>query len=303
MTTTSVGVGSNVLFIESVEKVVAMLLWEAKLNSEALRRGRAFLMFAIAAVALVALSNGFLAYASDGSDQADLVSATEEAKDEKSEEPTPSETPTETETATPTTDHDCGKAGEYQKDLETTLASLADYGTIFADGKQSKEDCAAIKKFQKRMGIQPAEGYAGKLTLDVAQRIAKSSFDKCQEAKKGKTVCVDLTHQTLWVVEDGKRIFEPTVVRTGMAGYATQPGAWKIFVKEGTHWSKKYKVWLPYWQNFNNGEGLHTTTTYIHEPWIGSHGCVNLLPSDSKKLYEMLDFGDTVQVFGNRPGT
>jgi peptidoglycan hydrolase-like protein with peptidoglycan-binding domain len=51
--------------------------------------------------------------------------------------------------------------GKYQKQVETYLKKLGGFGTITVDGKQSPADCAAIKKFQKRFGIQPAAGLAG----------------------------------------------------------------------------------------------------------------------------------------------
>lgn len=267
---------------------------------------RRIAVIAALTVGLIAVLGGINASANPsdkaGSAPVAETKATKDA-DEAAQAADPPETEAPAAPATPTKDHDCGETGKHQREVESVLASLADYGTVFVDGEQSKEDCEAIKKFQKRMGIQPAEGFAGEFTLQVAQRIAKSAFDECDEVAGVKTICVDLTHQTLWVVEDGKRIVEPTVVRTGMAGYATTPGAWRIFDRAPTHWSRPYKVWLPYWQNFNNGQGLHETTTYIHNGWGGSHGCVNLLPRDASKLYELLGNGDVVQVFGHRPGT
>ena len=50
------------------------------------------------------------------------------------------------------------------------------------------------------------------------------------------------------------------------------------------------------------GQGLHETTTYIHDSF-GSHGCVNLLHEDAVALFDMLDVGDVMHIFGNRPGT
>ena len=204
----------------------------------------------------------------------------------------------------PDPDHDCGETGEYQEEVEQILDTLGDYGTVFVDGEQSVQDCAAIKKFQKRMGIEPDAGYAGPVTKGIGDRLVETALEDCDAASKGKTVCVDLTHQTLWVVDsDGERLTDPTVTRTGMKGYATTPGTHEINVREEKHWSNPYDVWLPYWQHFHDGEGLHETTTYLHDESIGSHGCVNLLPSDAEELYGLLDYNDTVEVFGKRPGT
>lgn len=264
---------------------------------------RRTMLIAVAVVAALSASFGAYAYAS-GNDEpkiesvADSVTSDSPASDETSTK----ESPEAEETEKPTADHSCGETGEYQKEVEETLSEIGGYGKIFVDGDQSQEDCDAIVAFQKRMGIEPAEGYAGELTRNVANRINESDLDKC-EPGKGRVVCVDLTHQTLWVTDVGEIVYGPTVVRTGMAGgYQTTPGVHEIVNKNESEWSKPYKVWLPYWQHFYNGEGLHETTTYLHDPF-GSHGCVNLLHEDAVALFDMLEVGDTIHVFGNRPGT
>jgi lipoprotein-anchoring transpeptidase ErfK/SrfK len=193
--------------------------------------------------------------------------------------------------------------GKYQKQVEGYLKKLGGYGTVKVDGKQSAADCAAIKKFQKRFGIKPAAGLAGPTTYDVAKRLAATKTSSCKAKKSGITFCVDLTHQTTWVMKSGKVYVKPTVTRTGMEGYRTPAGTFKINKRTKKEWSDPYHVWLPYWQRFIGGRGFHQTTTYIHDKWRGSHGCVNLLPQDAKKYYGTGKIGSTVKVFGRRPGT
>ncbi|GLY00280.1 murein L,D-transpeptidase [Actinoplanes sp. NBRC 101535] len=193
--------------------------------------------------------------------------------------------------------------GKYQKQVEGYLKQLGGYGTVTVDGKQSTADCAAIVKFQKRFGIQPAKGLAGPTTYDVAKRLASTKTSKCKAKKKGITFCVDLTHQTSWVMKNGKVHLKPTVVRTGMKGYRTPAGTYKINKRTKKEWSDPYEVWLPYWQRFIGGMGFHQTTTYIHDKWRGSHGCVNLLQADAKKYYSIGKIGMTVKTIGRRPGT
>jgi len=36
---------------------------------------------------------------------------------------------------------------------------------------------------------------------------------------------------------------------------------------------------------------------------LGSHGCVHILPKVAKKMWNRVDVGTTVQVFGRKPGT
>jgi lipoprotein-anchoring transpeptidase ErfK/SrfK len=200
---------------------------------------------------------------------------------------------------------DCAQ-GERQLEVETALAQIGSYGPVSVDGHQSPADCAAIRRFQQRFGISPANGRAGTTTASVARRIATSlttaELAKCG-AGAGLTACVDLTQQTVWVVRDGVVVLGPTVTRTGMAGFATPAGTYRINFRNIREWSDPYKVWLPYWQHFYNGMGFHQTTTYIHNGSIGSHGCVNLLAGDAKTMWNLIGYGTTVRVFGRRPGT
>lgn len=198
------------------------------------------------------------------------------------------------------------ETGEQQREVETYLAQIGGYGEITVDGQQSPVDCATIIKFQTRFGISPASGRAGPTTADVARRISISltaqEQAKCA-AGPGMTACVDLTLQTMWVVRDGVVVFAPTVVRTGMPGHATPTGTYKVYDRNVNAWSVPFKVWLPYWQNFNAGMGFHATTTYIHTLAAGSHGCVNLLYGDARTLYNTTTMNTPVQVFGHRAGT
>lgn len=266
-------------------------------------RRRPILLSMVLAVAMV-FGVGAWAWASGDDSIATITEPPADIAEEATavEEAVKEEEPVEEETATPTADHDCGDTGEHQQEVEELLAALGDYGDVFIDGEQSKEDCKAIKKFQKRMDIRPAEGYAGDLTRDVAKRLVESDLAECDPSGT-IVVCIDLTHQTLWVTNVGEIVYGPTIVRTGMAGgYKTQTGKLTVTNKNVSEWSKPYKVWLPYWQHFYMGQGLHETTTYIHDSF-GSHGCVNLLPEDAVELFEMLDVGDQLHIFGNRPGT
>lgn len=192
--------------------------------------------------------------------------------------------------------------GESQRAVEVALDKLGTFGTVTVDGKQSDADCAAIKKFQQRYGISPAVGRAGPTTADVAQRLAATDTSKCKTGS-GTTFCVDLTHQTVWAMRGDKVLLKPTITRTGMPGFATPTGAYSVQNKALKEWSNPYEVWLPYWQRFNGGIGFHQTTTYIHTKSIGSHGCVNLLPSDARAFYDLGKVGTRVYVFGRRPGT
>jgi lipoprotein-anchoring transpeptidase ErfK/SrfK len=213
-------------------------------------------------------------------------------------EPGPAAEPSPTPTRKP---HGCPR-GEHQKQVERQLSRLAGYGTITVDGVQSAADCKAIKKFQRRFGISPAAGRAGPTTLAVARRIATTDTADC-DAGKRLTICIDLTRQTVWVMRGGAVALGPTVTRTGMSGFATPAGKYRIGWRNPREWSNPYEVWMPLWQQFYGGMGFHETTTYLHNGSIGSHGCVNLLPVDARGLWDLAKVGTRVHAFGRRPGT
>ena len=192
--------------------------------------------------------------------------------------------------------------GEFQGQVEAALARIGTYGPITIDGKQSVEDCNTIIAFQKRMGIEPAEGTPGPTTLDVATRIADTDVTQCP-VSDAAVACVDLTHQTFYIAKAGKVVLGPTVTRTGKPGWATPSGDFPIADRSRSEWSVPFSVWLPYWQRFYFGDGLHETTTYIHDMSVGSHGCVNLLHDDAIAAYGMLGLGSIVHLYGRRPGT
>lgn len=195
----------------------------------------------------------------------------------------------------------CGQTGPAQLAIERYLDGHPGFGKVTVDGKQSAEDCVAISKFQQRFRIMPAKGYAGKVTGNIAKRLASSRINNCDT--RGKfTVCVDLTAQTMWVNSGGKVIFGPTPIRSGRAGLATPPGHFSISDKKKSTISSYFKVRLPYWQRFNADMGFHQTTTYLYEgDSPGSHGCLNLLRGDASKLYSLTKSGSHVHIFGKKP--
>jgi hypothetical protein len=218
--------------------------------------------------------------------------------------PTPKPTKTTKPKAKPSPTATSCPQGEHQREVETYLAKLGGFGKVVVDGRQSATDCAAIKKFQQRYDIRPAAGRAGPTTYDVAKRLATTDVRRCGAGTgSAVTFCVDLTRQTTWAMRSGKVVWGPTVVRTGMRGYATPAGTFKINYRNIKEWSDPYEVWLPYWQHFTQGMGYHQTTTYLHDKSIGSHGCVNLLPSDARRAWELGKIGSRVILFGRRPGT
>jgi peptidoglycan hydrolase-like protein with peptidoglycan-binding domain len=189
----------------------------------------------------------------------------------------------------------CG-TGPYQRQVERFLK-------LRVDGVASAADCAAVKRFQSRMGVRPAAGYAGPLTYKVTQRLVAANLAGCGYTA-GTRVCVDLTHQVMWVTRGRSRILGPTPIRTGRGGLTTPAGYFTIHDKKRSTVSTIFHVKLPYWQRFYRDMGFHQTTTYLYDPNSpGSHGCINLLPTDAVRLYALTRTGTAVKIFGRKAGT
>lgn len=223
---------------------------------------------------------------------------TPSAKPTQSTKPTPSTKPSSAQPVGP-----CAETGPDQLAVEQYLANHPQFGTVTVDGKQSAQDCAAIKKFQQRYGIDPDAGYAGPVTKSVTTRLANAATDTCQTGS-GTTVCVDLTSQTMWVVQGRDTVLGPTPIRTGRDELETPAGKFKIQDKLEYTISTIFNVPLPYWQRFYADMGFHETPSYLYEgDSPGSHGCINLLPSDAVDLFELTESGTPVHIFGRKPGT
>ncbi len=197
----------------------------------------------------------------------------------------------------------CGRNGPGQKAVEAYLATqVARFGQVTADGQQDDIDCVAITRFQSWAQIPNQNGYADAVTTDVARRLAATRPAACQAPSTRTTVCVDLTHQTLWVMKNGRPAIGPTVVRSGRKGLETPTGWYTVDEKKVDTVSTEYRTRLPHWQSFYRDFGFHATEVPMYSTGVpGSHGCINLLPGDARALYGLTAVGTAVHVFGRKP--
>ncbi len=144
--------------------------------------------------------------------------------------------------------------------------------------------------------VLPAGGAAA-----LAGATPVAAYGGCP-ARSGRTACVDLTHQRMWVQKGRRVVFGPVRVRTGRAGYRTRRGLWRIYWRDRHHYSTIYHVAMPWSQFFSGGQAFHGLAEPMSTP-PGSHGCVNMTYPDARALWGVLRLGDRVDVFGRKPGT
>ena len=141
----------------------------------------------------------------------------------------------------------------------------------------------------------------------------------------GYSVEIDLQDQLAYLIQDGEVVLT-TPISSGRAGHYTTRGAFKIIEKERNHYSNMYgKIvdargntvvadadadmavprggrFVPapmrYFMRFNGAEGMHAG----HLPgYPASHGCVRLPEQNAIMLFEAVEVGTPVTVFGTTP--
>ncbi|MFF9720880.1 L,D-transpeptidase family protein [Streptomyces gardneri] len=187
--------------------------------------------------------------------------------------------------------------GTHQRQVERLLK-------LTVDGVQSAADCRAVKAFQVREKIKPANGYAGPVTWARAELLAaRKNLDPGRRCpvKKYAVACVDLDRQLMWVRKDKKVTFPVVNIRSGRVGYATRTGWHAVYWRHKDHWSSIYNTPMPFSQFFSGGQAFHAVYGQIATP-TGSRGCVNLSYANARKLWDVLRKGDRVYIWGKRPG-
>lgn len=114
---------------------------------------------------------------------------------------------------------------------------------------------------------------------------------------------IDLTNQHVYMVQDGAVVWDaPCVTGNEAKGHSTPAGIYTLTYKQQDRvlrgakradGSYEYESPVSYWMPFNGGIGLHDAnwrgnfggTIYKTD---GSHGCVNLPPSKTKALYDLV---------------
>ncbi|WP_105970176.1 L,D-transpeptidase [Streptomyces geranii] len=188
--------------------------------------------------------------------------------------------------------------GPYQRELEEHLR-------LAVDGRQSSADCAAIRAFQDRNAVRPADGYAGLTTyrtMLVVEAGANPNADGKCPVRTYRIACVDLARQLMWVQTGSRVMYAPVPIRSGRDGYETRTGWFQVYWRDLDHYSDLYdNAPMPYSQFFSDGQAFHGTPGDLFSG--GSHGCVNLRLDDARRLWDTLVESDAVYVWGVKPGT
>ncbi|MEA4910618.1 hypothetical protein SDC9_07897 [bioreactor metagenome] len=141
---------------------------------------------------------------------------------------------------------------------------------------------------------------------DLTSEKTRYAKDAKVENLTNKKIIVDRSEQKLYAY-DGDTLFMEVLVSTGLDDLPTPRGNFNIFEKTPSRYmqgplpgiSEQYYD-LPGvpWTMYFTYQGGAIHGAYWHDKFGSqwSHGCVNLVPTDSEKLYEWADLGTTVVV-------
>ncbi|MFQ6331698.1 L,D-transpeptidase [Nocardia sp. CWNU-33] len=104
-------------------------------------------------------------------------------------------------------------------------------------------------------------------------------------------VCMQLSTNQAWLLDNGKVTYGPTPISHGRPGYETPPGVFRVAFKKEDHWSTMHNAPMR-WAVFFNGD----IATHIGPIEEQSHGCIRMTPEGAETLYHHVSPGDVIEV-------
>lgn len=116
---------------------------------------------------------------------------------------------------------------------------------------------------------------------------------------------VDIDNQRLTVYRAGEVVTSTDVVTGNLNGFQTITGLYYAYNKDEDQWmqGEDYLVFSDYWIGISGAYGMHDASWRTHfgkDFYVngGSHGCVNIPVEAMPKIYETVEVGDAVILFG-----
>lgn len=116
---------------------------------------------------------------------------------------------------------------------------------------------------------------------------------------------VDIDNQRLTVYRAGEVVISTDVVTGNLNGHQTITGLYYAYNKDEDQWmeGEDYLVFSDYWIGISGAYGMHDASWRTHfgkDFYVngGSHGCVNIPVEAMPTIYETVEVGDAVILFG-----
>lgn len=161
-------------------------------------------------------------------------------------------------------------------------------------------DAAGAARSRFRLVREQVGFFGPELTITngVAGQAAAPTSDKKAE--------INLRNNTLTMWEGDRKIATHRI-SPGKWDTPTPVGTFTILNQERTRWSRTYKLFMPYWNHFGDGYGIHGLPYWVRRGrvvveganHIGrnvSHGCIRLGPGADKQFFQWASAGTTVWI-------
>ncbi len=149
----------------------------------------------------------------------------------------------------------------------------------------------------------PGEGKVRQIAVDKHKIPGLTGAVSSAKFTKGKYIDIDISEQKLTIYRDGiPRGRYP--ISTGKWDMPTPIGTFAIRAKIPYAYSKKYNLYMPWWNEFHPGYGIHELPEWKggikegagHLGIRVSHGCVRLGVGPAKFVYDWAPIGTPVVV-------
>lgn len=174
-------------------------------------------------------------------------------------------------------------------DVQARLAELRFMPTSQVDGRLGPRTKDAITAFQQWHGLTP-DGIAGPRTLAKL-----STVDTPRPASKGPSRRIEVYRaKGITLLIDRGSVTRVIHSSSGMRGFETPAGSYRVVRKVLKDWSRPYRAWMPYASYFHGGYALHEGSVPTYS---ASHGCVRLTSWDAADAYRFATVGTAVIVY------
>lgn len=185
----------------------------------------------------------------------------------------------------------------YMLDADETAKAIAD---AFKSGESTK--------------LEPIYYHNGGYYYDTMGQVKHDKSDEADVitdlSRINSYVEVDLTNQTLWYYQDGKKVYECGVV-SGLPTKErmTYPGIYQLWMKErnkkmeGRTTEGQYQSECSFWNYISvRSIGIHDATWQAsfggdRYTWAGSHGCVGVSYDSAQYIFDNIPIGTVVIMY------
>lgn len=182
-----------------------------------------------------------------------------------------------------------GSRGTAVRSLQRTLARLRYLPSGALDGTFGIQTWHAVVAFQGWSGLA-RDGVVGART-----RAALAHASRPVPWSRAEGSEVHIARQVLLLVRGG-RVQRAIHVSTGMGGWPTPVGHFRIVRRDPMSWSVPFHSWMPLAQYFYGGYAMHEYPEVPSYP--ASHGCIRVPEAEARAVW---DFGRVGMRLWTRP--